>query len=76
MENKTFYNHVYDIFRYNYELRELGSRNDSLFDFYPTRTIGANNVLRYHIQELLNIFPEYLKDTIKTYLIYSSSHHI
>ena len=43
---------------------------------YPTRTSGARNVLRHHIPELLNTFPKYLIDKIKTHSLYSISHHI
>ena len=43
---------------------------------YQTRTSGARNVLRHHIPELLNRFPQHLIDKMKTHSMYSVAHHI
>ena len=51
-------------------------RSHDQLHLYPTRTSGARNVLRHHIPELLNTFPKYLIDKIKTHCLYSMSHHI
>ena len=58
--NKKLPNYFRDMFKYNYELHEIGTRSHDQLHLYPTRTSGARNVLRHHIPELLNKFPKYL----------------
>ena len=65
-----------DMFKFNHELHDIVTRNHDCLHLYPTRTSGARNVLRHHIPELLNKFPQYLIDRIKTHSIYSFSHQI
>ena len=60
-----------DMFKFHHELHDIVTRNHDCLHLYPTRTSGARNVLRYHIPELLNKFPQYLIDKIKTHSIYS-----
>ena len=65
-----------DMFKFNHELHDIVTRNHDCLQLYPTRTSGAQNVLRHHIPELLNKFPQYLIDRIKTHGIYSFAHQI
>ena len=65
-----------DMFKFNHELHDIVTRNHDCLHLYPTRTSGARNVLRHHIPELLNKFPQYLIDRIKTHSIYSFAHQI
>ena len=74
--NKKLPNYFRDMFKYNYELHEIGTRSQEQLHLYPTRTSGARNVLRHHIPELLNKFPKYLIDIIKTHSLYSISYNI
>ena len=74
--NKKLPNYFRDIFKYNHEIHDIGTRSHDQLHLYPTRTSGARNVLRHHIPELPNTFPKYLIDKIKTNSLYSISHHI
>ena len=74
--NKKLPNYFRDMFKYNHEIHDIGTRSHDQLHLYPTRTSGACNVLRHHIPELLNTFPKYLIDKIKTHSLYSISHHI
>ena len=65
-----------DIFKFNHELHDIETRNHDRLHLYPTRTSGVRNVLRHHIPELLNKFPQYPIERIKTHSIYSFSHQI
>ena len=65
-----------DMYKFNHELHDIETRNHDRLHLYPTRTSGARNVLRHHIPELLNIFPQYIINKIKTHSIYSFSHQI
>ena len=71
--NKKLPNYFSDKFKYNHEVHDIGTRRLHL---YPTRTSSARNVLRHHLPELLNTFPKYLIDKIKTHSLFSISHHI
>ena len=64
------------LFKYNYELHDIVTRSHDRLHLYPTRTSRARNVLRRHIPELLNKYPEYLMDRIKTHSLHSISYHI
>ena len=74
--NKKLPNYFRDIFKFNHEPRDIDTKNHDRIHLYPTRTSGARNVFRHHIPELLNKFPQYLIDRIKTNSIYSFSHQI
>ena len=74
--NKKLPNYFRDMFKYNHEVHDIGTRSHDQLHLYPTRTSGARNVLRHHIPELLNTFPKYLIDKIKTHSLYSISHRI
>ena len=74
--NKKLPNYFRDMFKYNHEVHDIGTRSHDQLHLYPTRTSGARNVLRHHIPVLLNTFPKYLIDKIKTHSLYSISHHI
>ena len=74
--NKKLPNYIRDMFKYNYELHDIGTRSHDRLHLYPTRTSGARNVLKYHIPALPNKFPEYLIDRIKTHSLNSISYHI
>ena len=74
--NKKLPNYFRDMFKYNHEVHDIGTRSHDQLHLYPTRTSGARSVLRHHIPELLNTFPKYLIDKIKTHSLYSISHHI
>ena len=69
-------NYFRDMFKYNHEVHDIGTRSHDQLHLYPTRTSGARNVLQHHIPELLNTFPPNLIDKIKTHSLYSISHHI
>ena len=71
--NKKLPNYFKDMFQYNYELHDIVTRNHDRLHLYPTRTSGANNVLRHHIPELLNEYPGYLINRIKTHSLHSIS---
>ena len=74
--NEKFPNYFRDMLKYNYELHETGTRSHDQLHSYPTRTSGARNVLRHHIPELLNKFPKYLTERIKTHSLYSIFNNI
>ena len=74
--NKKLPNYFLDMFKYNHEVHDIGTRSHDQLHLYSTRTSGARNVLRHHIPELLNTFPKYLIDKIKTHSLYSISHHM
>ena len=74
--NKKLPNYFRDMFKYNHEVHDIGTRSHDQLHLYPTRTSSARNVLRHHIPELLNTFPQNLIDKIKTHSLYSISHHI
>ena len=74
--NKKLPNYFRDMFEYNHEVHNIGTRSHYQLHLYPTRTSGARNVLRHHIPELLNIFHKNLIDKIKTHSLYSISHYI
>ena len=74
--NKELPNYFRDMFKYNYELHDIVTRSLERLHLYPTRTSGARNVLRHHIPEILNKFPGYLMDRIKTHSLHSISYHI
>ena len=42
----------------------------------PAQVVPVTFCDRHHISELLNTFPKYLMDKIKTHSLYSISHHI
>ena len=69
--NKKLSNYFRDMFKYNYELHNIGIRSRDQLHLYQTRTSSACNVLRHHIPLLLNKFPEYLTDRIKTHSLHS-----
>ena len=74
--NKKLPNYFHDMFKYNHEVHDIRTRSHDRLPLYPTRTSGARSVLRHHLPELLNTFPKYLIDKIKTHSLYSISHHI
>ena len=74
--NKKLPNYFRNMFKYSYELHDIGTRSHDRLHLYPTRTSGARNVLRHHIPALLNKYPEYLMDRIKTHSLHSISYHI
>ena len=74
--SKELPNYFRNMFKYNYELHEIGTRSNDQIHLYPTRTSGARNVLRHHIPELLNEFPKYLIERIKTHSLFSISFNI
>ena len=74
--NKELPSYFYDLFRYNHEVHDIGTRSHDQLHLYPTRKSGPRNVLRHHIPVLLNTFLKNLIDKIKTHSLYSISHHI
>ena len=74
--NNELPNYFRNMFTYNHELHDFGTRNRDRPHLYQTRTSGVHNVLRHHITELLNRFPQYLIDKMKTHSMYSVAHHI
>ena len=69
--NNKLPNYFRDIFKFNHELHDIQTRNHDRLTLYPIRTSGVQNVLRHPIPELLDKFPQYLIDRIKTHSIYS-----
>ena len=65
-----------NMFSYIHKLHEVETANHDRLHLYPTRTIGARNVLWYHIPELLNTFTQHFTDKFKTHSVYSVSHQI
>ena len=63
--NKKLPNYFGDMFEYNHEVHDIGTRSRDQLPLYPTRTSGARNVLRHHLPELLNTFPKYLIEKIR-----------
>ena len=45
--NKKLPNYFRDMFEYNYELHEIGTRSHDQLHLYPTRTSGARNDITY-----------------------------
>ena len=74
--HKKLPNYFRDMFQYNHEVHDIGTRSHDRLHLYLTRTSGALNVLRHHLPELLNTFRKYLIEKIKTHVLYSISHHI
>ena len=74
--NNELPNYFRNMFTYNHELHDFETRNRDRLHLYQTRTSGARNVLRHHIPELLNRFPQHLIDKMKTHSMYSVAHHI
>ena len=74
--NNELPNYIRNMFTYNHELHDFETRNRDRLHLYQTRTSGARNVLRHHIPELLNRFPQHLIDKMKTHSMYSVAHHI
>ena len=74
--NKKLSNYFRDMLDYNHEVYDLGTRSHDRPHLYPTRESDAHNVLWHHIPELLNTFPKYLIDKIKTHGLYAISHHL
>ena len=74
--NNELPNYFRNMFTYNHELHDFETRNRDRLHLYQTRTSGARNVLRHHIPELLNRFPQHLIDKMKTHNMYSVAHHI
>ena len=65
-----------NMFTYNHELHDFETRNRDRLHLYQTRTSGARNVLKHHIPELQNRFPQHFIDKMKTHSMYSVAHHI
>ena len=74
--NNELPNYFRNMFTYNHELHDIESRNRDRLHLYQTRTSGARNVLRHHISELLNRFPQHWIAKMKTHSMYSVTHHI
>ena len=78
--NNELPNYFRNMFTYtcNHDLHDIETRNrDRLrLHLYQTRTSGARNVLRHHIPELLNGFPQHLIEKMKTHSMHSVAHHI
>ena len=74
--NNELPNYCRNMFTYNHELHDFETRNWDRLHLYQTRTSGARNVLRHHIPELLNRFPQHLIDKMKTHSMFSVAHHI
>ena len=74
--NKKLPNYFRDMLKYNHDVHDIGTRSHDRLHLYPTLTSGAHNVLGHHVPELLNTFPKYFRDKIKTYSLYSISHLI
>ena len=76
--NKKFPNYFRNMFKYNFELHtcKIGTRSHDQLHLYPNRTSDARKVWRHHTPELLNKFPKYLIDRIKTHSLYSISYNI
>ena len=63
--NKKVPNYFRDMFKYNHEVHDIGTRSHDRLHLYPTRTSGARNVLRHHLPELLNTFPNIWKTKLR-----------
>ena len=74
--NKKLPNYFLDMFKYNHEVHDIGTWSHDQLQLYPARTSSARNVLRHHLPELLNTFPKYFIDKIKTHSLNSISHLI
>ena len=69
--NNKLPNYFRDMLKFNDEVHDIKTINHDRLHLYPTRTSGAQNILRHHIPELQIKFPQYLTDRIKTHSIYS-----
>ena len=72
--NEKLSNYFINMFKYNYELHDIGTRSHDRLHLYPTRTSGARGVLRHDIPELY--IPRIFIDRIKTHSLHSISYHI
>ena len=57
-KNKTLPSFFKSFFKYNHEMHDKNTRNRNSLHLFPTRTEGAKNVLKHHVPELLEEFPE------------------
>ena len=68
-KNKTLPSFFKSFFKYNHEMHDKNTRNRNSLHLFPTRTEGAKNVLRHHVPELLEEFPEDLLKRVHTHSI-------
>ena len=69
--NKLLPEYFKDMFRFNHELYEIGTRNRNNLHLFPTRTAGAQNVLRHAIPKLLLEYPVSIIEKVRTHSIES-----
>ena len=58
-----------DMFQYNNEIHNYGTRSQDRLHFFPTHTEGAKNVLRHHIPKLLSRYPTDIIEKATTHSI-------
>ena len=62
--------------QYNSNLYDIETRNSNQLHLFPTRTVGARNVLRHRIPELIYRFPADVLEKAKTHSITAFPNHI
>ena len=68
-KNKTLPSFFKSFFKYNHEMHDKNTRNRNSLHLFPTLTEGAKNVLRHHVPELLEEFPEDLLKRVHAHSI-------
>ena len=74
--NNTLPKYFHSLFRYNRDIYEIVTRNHNQLHLFPTRTHSAEHVLRHHIPKLIDKFPRYITDRIRTHSIQAFSSHL
>ena len=74
--NNTLPKYFHSLFRYNRDIYEIVTRNHNQLQLFPTPTHSADNVLRDHIPKLIDKFPRYITDRIRTHSIQAFSSHL
>ena len=74
--NNTLPKYFHSLFRYNRDIYEIMTRNHNQLHLFPTRTHSVEHVLWHHIPKLIDKFPRYITDRIRTHSIQAFSSHL
>ena len=74
--NNTLPKYFHSLFIYNHGIYEIETRNHNQQHLFATRTHSAEHVIRHHIPKLIDKFPRYITDRIRTHSIQAFSSHL
>ena len=74
--NNTLPKYFHSLFIYNPDIYEIMTRNHNQLHLFATRRYSAEHVLRHHIPKLIDKFPCYITDRIRTHSIQAYSSHL